>query len=109
MGRKKVFHDFDIPATVVSIVRAICADYDRRIRVMYMKDGDVQEQYRTLNDAVDQSLLCIECGIRKIIFDDICLGRGYDHSPASAMMAKTSYYNRKKKAIHDIADKLKFI
>lgn len=106
MGRKRVFFDYAIPSTVVNIVQSICADYDRRIRCIGNKRDDVAERYRMLNDAIDNALADIEIGVRDVLLSDICLGRGYNHSPASAILTKSSYYSRKRKIIHDIAEEL---
>ncbi len=109
MPRKKIFLDWEIPYTVVNIVRSVCADYDRRAIAMQSCACDVIDQYRALNDAVDRGLSDLEVGIRKIMLDDICSGRGYGYSPVSAIMTKNAYYHRKRKAIHDIAEQLKLI
>lgn len=109
MARKKIFLDWEIPYTVVNIVRSVCADYDRRNIDMQSKSDDVINQYRALNAAIDIGLSDLEVGIRRVMLDDICMGRGYGYSPVSAIMTKNAYYHRKRKAIHDIAEQLKLI
>lgn len=103
---------WDINDGIVDIVKAVCADYDRRKRAIHysLLTDEVRQEYIRLNDAIDKALEeNIEEGVRGYIFTDIQLGRGYDFSPASPYYAKNTYYQRKRKIIHDIAAILKLI
>ena len=104
MGRRRETK-WDIPYSIVKIVVMICADYERRrIAIEIANDTDaVIAEYIRLNNIVDHALSSIEEGIRGVILDDVSLGRGYDFSPASPFLAKNTYYQRKRKFVHDIA------
>lgn len=111
MAKHRIYHKWEIPSTVVDIVRAVCDDYDRRSRMIQFGsvDGDVLALYVALNNAVDKALDEVEVGIRKSLLSDICRRRGYHFSQASPLLAKNTYYARKRKAIHDIAVGLSLI
>jgi hypothetical protein len=104
MGRR-LTTKWDIPYSIVKIVVTVCADYDRRrIAIDLQTDTpEVLREYGRLNHIVDEALLDIEEGIRRVMLDDVSLGRGYDFSPASPFLAKNTYYQRKCKLVHDIA------
>ena len=110
MARPRVYDTFDTPHGVSAIVKAICADYNRR-RVALGGDlpDNVREHYSTLNAAVESALGEIEPGIRSAILADIVKGNGYDVSAATYYLAKNTYYRRKRKLIHDIAVSLNLI
>jgi hypothetical protein len=107
LPKKRIYDHWEIPTSVVHIVKSVCADYDRRAAVI--ASGEYREQYVNMNAAIDLALLSVEEGIRRIMLEDISHGRGYDFSPASPYLAKNSYYLRKRKAIHDIAIFLGFL
>lgn len=111
MGRKRIYYRYEIPKSVVVIVKSVCADYDRRRLLSEMGDLDesVKNRYDYLNGAIDSALVEIDPGIRRVLLDDIRINRGYDYSPASPFLTKNSYYMRKKKIIHDIAKGLSLI
>lgn len=111
MAKTKIYYRWEIPSSVVRLVEAICADYDRREQAIKHSSltGETLETYARLNAAIDAGLESVEPGIRRFMLDDIWLGRGYDFSPCSPFLAKNSYYKRKKKVIHDIAKELKLI
>ena len=104
MGRR-ITTKWDLPFSIVKIVSTICADYDRRRIAMQFKtdSADVIREYERLNGIIDSALLEIEVGIRRVMLDDVILGRGYDFSPASPFLAKNTYYQRKCKLVYDIA------
>lgn len=111
MPKKRMYFKWEIPTSVVDIVTTVCADYERRERMIRYAGvtGDVLERYVELNATIDKALECIELGIRRDLLRDICEGRGYEHSPAASFLAKNSYYQRKRKLIHDIAVGLSLI
>ena len=111
MSRQKMYFKWEIPTSVVDIVKTICADYDRRERMIKHSTitGSVLARYVELNAIIDKALEDIEIGIRRDMLDDIQKGRGYDFSAASPFIAKNTYYHRKRKLIHDIAEGLALI
>ena len=111
MPRKKIYDRWEIPYGVVQIVCSVCCDYSRRDKaISYCTEScSVLDEYRRLNGIIDNALGEIEVGVRSVIFDDIKLSRGYMCSPCSALLAKNTYYNRKRKLIHDIAVGLNLI
>lgn len=110
MGRKLKTR-WDIPYSIVKIVRMVCADYDRRrIAIELNSESDaVISEYKRLNSIVDDALVEIDEGIRRVLLVDISIGRGYDFSPASPFMARGTYYQRKCKLVHDIAQGMKLV
>ena len=111
MARTKMYYRWEIPTGVVAIVKSVCADYERRERAIKYAaiTGTVIERYVELNAVIDTALESVELGIRRELLRDIQLGRGYDFSGASPFLAKNTYYQRKRKLIHDIAQGLSLI
>lgn len=112
MARPRLYRKWNVPENVVDIVKAVCADYDRRKRAIRasLLTAEVSEEYIRLNNAIDSSLdENIEEALREYILTDIQLNRGYESSPASPYYAKNTYYQRKRKVIHDIAKSLYLI
>lgn len=105
MARKKIYYDWHIPSSVVKIVTAYCADYDRRAKLI--SDVNTTEcclnQYKLINSIIDKALDDIEVGIRRDMLYDISLGRGYFKSNCCVFIDKNSYYRRRRKLVHDIA------
>ena len=97
--------DHAIPSSIVHIVYAICADYDRRACVTESNgyDGAVVQECHRLNTIVDNAMDDVECGIRRHMLNDIIYARGYERSPCACFIAKNTYYARRRKVIHDIA------
>ncbi len=108
MARQKMYFKYDIPTSVVDIVKTICADYNRRERAIKFGTitGEVLECYVRLNAIIDKALEEVEVGIRKDMLSDIQKRRGYDFSAASPVISKNTYYRRKRKLIYDIAKEL---
>jgi hypothetical protein len=111
MPRPRVYFKWGIPKTVVVVVIAICADYDRRTKAMQFKTvpSEVAVRYAELNGAIDHALAEVEPGMRSLLLADLQQGKGYDKSMASPIVGKNGYYNRKRKVIHDIAVGLNLI
>lgn len=118
MPKTKIYQAYELPRTVVDVVRAVCADYPRRAAVMKnLERKECREIYelaalqtcRKLNRIVDEALEPIEEVLRKIVLEDICEKRGYEHSPAMVMISKNAYYMRKRKFLYDIAERLSLI
>lgn len=105
MSRQKMYFRWEIPSTVVKIVNSICADYERREKIIKysVETGAVLEKSIELNAIVDKALEDIEPGIRREIITDISEGRGYNKSGCSVIMGKNAYYRRRRKLVHDIA------
>ena len=105
MARQRIYFKWEIPSTVVKIVNSICADYDRREKIIKYSTvtGAVLEKSIELNAIVDKALEDIEPGIRKEIISDIAEGRGYYRSGCFVIMEKNAYYRRRRKLVHDIA------
>ena len=111
MARRRMYFKWEIPTTVVNIVYSICADYDRRERIIKYSSvtGAVLDRMVELNAIVDNALEDIEPGMRREIIKDIAEGRGYNKSNCCVMMDKNSYYRRKRKLVHDIAATMSLI
>jgi hypothetical protein len=108
MSRHKTFGRWEIPGTVVQIVKTMCADYDRR--AIIIRSGEkTQSDYERINAAIDRGLLCAEETVRRFFLEDIAYGRGYWHSPSCAVLSKNAYYTRKHQIIHDIAVELRLL
>ena len=106
MGKTRIYQAHELPRTVVDVVRAVCADYGRRDKVIKASErcGDATvEMYIFLNEVVDEALESIEEVLRPMVLEDICEKRGYEHSPAASMISKNGYYKRKRKFLYDIA------
>ena len=108
MSRQRMYFKYEIPTSVVEIVKAVCSDYDRRERAIKFSNltGDVLTKYVELNNAIDKALTDVEVGIRRDMLNDIQKRRGYDFSRAALIISKNTYYRRKRKLIYDIAKEL---
>lgn len=109
--RPRKYYDWTIPRSVVTVVRAVCADYERRRIAIEKKvvDDRVREEYVRINNVIDAALDDVEIGIRFTLLEDVVSGKGYEGTIASPFLAKNSYYNRKRKLVHDIAVGLNLI
>lgn len=111
MARPRIYCRREIPKSMVIIVTAVIADYERRERIL--KDRNASEtvlgKAAELNAIVDAALEDIEPALRKDIVSDITDGRGYNRSSCSMIIHKDSYYNRRRKLVHDIAVSLHLI
>ena len=109
--RPRIYHRWEIPKTVVLLVRALCADYTRRQIAIEKKtvDEKVLEEFVRINSAIDRALEGIDPGIRSTMLSDIIFGRGYDSSSAAIYICKESFFNRKRKFVHDVAVELNLI
>ena len=107
----KQYQKREIPITVMKIIKSVCIDYDRR--AFELKRDEIAEKTRetflTLNTAIDAALESVEAGLRRGLFEDIKLGRGYNFSPCSAFICKTCYYSRKNKVIFIMAHNMNLI
>ncbi len=112
MGKTKIYQAHELPRTVVDVVRAVCADYGRRAKLIKASEQSGGEDSRAaatfetcvfFNEIVDEALESIEAVLRPMVLEDICEKRGYEHSPAASMISKNGYYKRKRKFLYDIA------
>lgn len=105
MPKPKIYYKIELPSTVVAIVKALCADYNRREQAI--KSGNVSGvvlvRFVELNEVIDAAFEEIEGGIRMDMYYDIVKRRGYNNSSLSYYMAKNTYYRRKSKLIYDMA------
>jgi hypothetical protein len=99
-----------VPDNVRSIVRYVCADYDRRRMLIAAGNAgvDIITEAMRLNDAVDDALSNVDPGLRCLRVDIAC-GRGYEHSAAACICAKNTYYAYKKKVMYEIAHSLALV
>lgn len=111
VGRPKIFYEKDVPASVVKLVSAYCADLPRREKVISAKKADERliNVYRQINDRIFSALSDIEESLRGIFVSDIAENRGYGQSPAANFLSKNAYYARKKKVIYDISKYLNLL
>ena len=111
MPKPKMYFQFELPSSVVEIVKSVCNDYTRRACAIRSGsvNGAVLARYIELNGIIDTAIAEIEVGIRMDMLRDIQKRRGYDFSPAAGCMAKNTYYKRKKKVIYCIAKSLELI
>ena len=111
MAKEKMYYSWNIPASVVYLVNAICADYERRQRAIKYSTvtGAVLERYIQLNSVIDQALSEVEVSLRADLLQDITAGRGYTKSSAQYLVSKNAYYRRRRKLIHDIATELSLL
>ena len=105
MARHKQYFKWEVPATVVTLVKAHCNDYDRRAKIINNPNTSptLAQNFREFNLVIDNALMDIEPGLRSALLTDIQIGRGFDASPIAPFLAKNTYYARKRKLIHDIA------
>ena len=108
MGRPKIYYDWELPKSVVNAVLGVCADYERRESAIKYStiSGQVLERYLELNAAVDAALADLAPDVREYMLCDVATGRGYDFSPCTTFLSRKTYYQKKRKLIHDIAENL---
>jgi hypothetical protein len=108
MPKPKIFGDYDLPYGVACIVKAVCADYERRKKAITLGkvNGFVLQQYSIFNTAIDKTLQSVDPGLRVDLMRDLANGSGYNFSQASPYMAKNTYYRYKKKFIYELAIEL---
>lgn len=111
MARPRTRYKYEIPGTVVEIVRGLCADYERReLAIKYSTiSGETLQRYVELNGAIELALGNMEASIREDMLADVAAGRGYDFSPCSVFVAKNTYYERKRRFVFDVAKKLSLV
>lgn len=110
-GRPRQFYKYELPHGVVKIVSAQCADFMRKELAISEGDlaADILDHYRSVNGAIKQALEDIEDACRDGFLLDIAENRGYDRSQISTLFSRKAYYSRKRKAIYDIAKRLRLI
>lgn len=111
MSREKEYFKYDIPTSVVCLVQAVCADYKRREKIIKRGNacGDVLAKYILLNGTIDRAMSSVEAGIRADMLEDIAARRGYTKSRTQLIVAKNTYYRRRRKVIYDIAKDLSLL
>ena len=108
MGRPKMYYEWELPKSVVEVVRGVCADYERRENAIKYSSitGEVLDRYIEFNSAIESAVSEISTDLRRIIIQDVADNVGYDFSQCSLAMARKTYYQKKRKFIHDVAEKL---
>lgn len=105
MPRPRVFFKHNLPGEVVSVAVAVIGDYRRREREI--ERGVLSEHllsaYKKYNGIIDEAVSVLEPGMRDEMLSDIIKGRGYEHSMIGWMLAKESYYMRKREVIYRVA------
>lgn len=113
VGRPRQYYKYEIPSGVVKVVRAQCADYERKRLCIKDRDGSITEEtlnsYIATNQAIDMALADIEETCRQHFLNDIAENRGYERSQSQWCLSHNAYYKRKRKAIYDIAKGLRLI
>ena len=102
-----------IPKDVKEQIQSICAGYNRRKRVasqrlsvMTSQPSDELMAFLSYNEKIDNALLFLEEGLRPYILHDIANGVGYWRSMAGPIISRNAYYERKNKAMENIAKEL---
>jgi hypothetical protein len=97
-----------LPPEVRQVVVALCADYERRERILRRQSAtpDVLSLYETLNRGIDRAVaeLC-EARIRTEMRRDIGAKRGARRTPLY-FMSEGTYKRRKRDTQHRIAEAL---
>ncbi|MBO5480611.1 MAG: hypothetical protein J6A63_05455 [Clostridia bacterium] len=110
-GRPKQFYRYELPTGVVKVVRAQCADYERK--KIALRSGslspEVRKEYEETNEAIGSALADIEEGCRDEFLVDIAKNRGWHKSKINWLLSQNAYYNRKWKAVYEIARRLHLI
>ena len=98
-------YKYRVPGNIADIVCAVFADHVRREQELARGElaPDVLAKYGELSAAVELALECVEENIRKDILCDIAEGRGYEASMLAPIMAKNTYYERKREVICGLA------
>lgn len=107
----------NIPADVLKEIQALCAGYYRRKCLVAVRLAQSSENAQTpeiqaflrYNEQIDASMQFIEEGIREYILHDIALGTGYWSSMAAPFISLTAYYDRKNKALDNLAKALNLV
>ena len=86
-----------IPETIIRVINALYADYDRRAKTAY--EGEAAQRMQRLNAALWRAVVntCEESICCAMLFDlknDI----GYEKSSLSLLMSHKTYYRRKREA-----------
>ena len=106
-----------IPKDVLQEIQALCAGYYRRKCLIAVRFAQSHENMQTpeiraflhYNESIDKAIEFIEEGIREYILHDIALGTGYWSSMAAPLITKNAYYDRKNKALGNLAKALNLI
>ena len=106
MTKHSKYHKRTMSQSVLGVVRAQCLDYDRRARLLLdpFLPEDIKESFTALNLVIDNAMKKLDSGIRETLFRDVQLGRGFYHSPVSALISKNAYYARKWDFVREIAE-----
>lgn len=111
-GRKRLLNRYDIPLSALRLAEAIIEDYPRRKRVIQYTAAEsemVLDNYRRLNNAIDDVVAGFDPGLSRVILSDIISRKGYSHSLAQDFASKNTYYAHRKKMIIDICERLNIL
>ena len=108
MARPQMYYRWDIPASVGAVVSAICADYERRERIIKHAaiTGAVLDKCVELNAIVDKALDTVDPGARKEMLRDIADRRSYYRSCLKVFISRNAYYRKRREVVHCIAEKM---
>jgi hypothetical protein len=110
-GRPKQFYKYELPMGVVKVVRAQCADFERK--KIAMRSGSLSPEvcqcYKDTNDAIIEAISDIEEGCRNVFLIDIAENNGWQKSQINWLLSQSAYYNRKWKAVYQIAKGLHLV
>lgn len=110
-GRPKQYYRYELPSGVVKVVRAQCADFERK-KIALKRCSltlEVRTEYESVNEAINAALADIEEGVRLEFLKDIAENRGWQKSKINWMLSQSAYYNRKWKCVYEIAKRLYLI
>ena len=110
-GRPKQFYKYELPTGVVKVVRAQCADYERKKIAIGggSLSPEVRKAYEETNEAINVALADIEEGCRNEFLVDIAENKGWHKSQINWLLSQNAYYNRKWKAVYQIAKGLHLV
>lgn len=106
--------DVRISRTALDVLCALCADYPRRKRIIDCQFRTVTtdeeiNKFKRINEIIDDSLRCVDEGIRMYVLTDIANRNGYNKSMASPFISHMSYYRQKNEVLLRMAQKFNLI
>lgn len=105
---------YELEQSIVSLVRALCADYERQRRLLKQKNLDdmtkvtlITFSYTVYTEVARATHLVgvyVDTFIR-----EIAMNVGYDHSELCHVLTRGKYYRSKRRAIWEIAHALNLV
>lgn len=102
--------DYELPATIVRLVAALCGDYIRMKEALKRETSDQKKltyltYTYTISTEIAKATGLVGCYVDEMI-GDIADHKGYDKSELSNVITRGKYYRGKTKAIYKIAEAL---